>query len=75
MLYVEEDPETVLQPMSEGGYAKLTYLHQIHKTPVGPVWVNTARCVSSTSWAERASGGSARGLRHQESREPTQKSN
>jgi hypothetical protein len=42
MLYVEEDPETVLQPMSEGGYAKLTYLHQIHKTPVGPVWVNTA---------------------------------
>ena len=36
MQYVEEDPETVLQPMSEGGYAKLTYLHQMHKTSVGP---------------------------------------
>ena len=36
-------PETVLQAMSEGGYAKLTYLHQMHKTPVGPVWVNTAQ--------------------------------
>jgi hypothetical protein len=43
MLYVEEDPETVLQAMSEGGYAKLTYLHQMHKTPVGPGWVNTAQ--------------------------------
>ena len=43
MLYFEDDPEKVLQAMSEGGYAKLTYLHQMHKTPVGPVWVNTAQ--------------------------------
>lgn len=39
-------------------------------TPIAHVGI-----IDTTSWAERASGGSARGLSHQESRELTQKSN
>ena len=36
MLYVEEDPEKVLQAMSEGGYAKLTTSTKCTRRRSGP---------------------------------------